>query len=169
MDEKNLAELYELPPVPWSRALEALEQGDQQGNQTSFLTTVRPNGRPHVAGVGAVWDSGRVYFVSGPGTRKSRNVAENPSCVMAISLKGIDLVIEGDAQRVTDEETLARLARRYADDGWPARVADGAFTYDSRAPSAGPPPWYVYAITPTTVYGVLAAEPGGAMRWRFDA
>jgi len=169
VDQKNLAELYNLEPVPWSRALDALEEGDQQGNQTSFLTTVRPNGRPHVAGVGAVWDNGRVYFVSGPGTRKSRNVAENPSCVMAISLKGIDVVIEGDAERVTDDQTLQRLAKRYAEGGWPARVENGAFTYDYSAPSAGPPPWYVYAITPKTVYGVLAAEPGGAMRWRFDA
>jgi nitroimidazol reductase NimA-like FMN-containing flavoprotein (pyridoxamine 5'-phosphate oxidase superfamily) len=169
VDQKNLAELYNLEPVPWSRALDALEEGDQQGNQTSFLTTVRPDGRPHVAGVGAVWDNGRVYFVSGPGTRKSRNVAENPSCVMAISLKGIDLVIEGDAERVTDDQTLQRLAKRYAEGGWPARVENGAFTYDYSAPSAGPPPWYVYAITPKTVYGVLAAEPGGAMRWRFDA
>ena len=168
MDQKNLAELYDLEPVPWSRALEALEKGDQKGNETSFLTTVRPDGRPHVAGVGAVWDSGKVYFVSGPGTRKSRNVAENPTCVMAMSLSGLDLVIEGEAERVTDDETLQRLAKRYAEGGWPTRVEDGAFTYDYSAPSAGPPPWYLYAITPATVYGVLASGPGGAMRWRFE-
>jgi hypothetical protein len=169
MDQKNLADLYGLPPIPWERALEALEKGDQKGNETSFLTTTRPDGRPHVAGVGAMWDSGKVYFVSGPGTRKSRNVAENPACVMAMSLPGIDLVIEGKAERVTDDETLQRLAKRYADGGWPATVEDGAFTYEYSAPSAGPPPWYVYAITPATIYGVLASEPGGATRWRFDA
>src|SRR5262245_6616924 len=155
MDQKNLADLYGLPPVPWERALEALERGDQKGNETSFLTTIRPDGRPHVVGVGAVWDGGKVYFVSGPGTRKSRNVAEHPGGVMAMSLEGIDLIIEGDAGRVTDDETLQRLAKRYADGGWPATVEDGAFTYEYSAPSAGPPPWYLYAITPTTVYGVL--------------
>jgi hypothetical protein len=169
MDQKNLAELYDLEAVPWSRALEALEKGEQDGNGTSFLTTLRPDGRPHVAGVGAVWDSGKVYFVSGPGTRKSRNVAEHPTCVMAMSLPGIDLVFEGEAERVTDDETLQRLAKRYAEGGWPAAVKDGAFTHEYSAPSAGPPPWYVYAISPRTVYGVLSAEPGGAMRWRFDA
>ena len=168
MDQKNLADLYGLPPVSWERALRALEKGDQKGNETSFLTTTRPDGRPHVAGVGAVWDSGKVYFVSGPGTRKSRNVAENPACVMAMSLAGIDLVIEGEARRVTDDETLQRLAKRYADGGWPAKVEDEAFTYEYSAPSAGPPPWYLYAITPRTVYGVLSDAPGGAMRWRFD-
>jgi hypothetical protein len=68
----------------------------------------------------------------------------------------------------TDDETLRRLAQRYADQGWPARVEDGAFTYDFSAPSAGPPPWDLYAVTPTTVFGVLTTEPGGATRWRFD-
>jgi Pyridoxamine 5'-phosphate oxidase len=167
MDAKNLAELYGLDPIPWSRALEALETGNQR-NETSFLATTRPDGRPHLAGVGAVWDGGKVYFVSGAGTRKSRNVAENPICAISMSLPGIDLVIEGPAERVTDDATLNRLAKRYADGGWPARVENGAFTYDYSAPSAGPPPWDLYAITPTTIFGVLAAEPGGATRWRFD-
>ena len=70
---------------------------------------------------------------------------------------------------MTDDDTLQRLAKRYAEGGWPATVEDGAFTYEYSAPSAGPPPWYLYAITPTTVYGVLASEPGGATRWRFDS
>ena len=167
METKNLADLYGLEPIPWSRALKALETGNQR-NETSFLATTRPDGRPHLAGVGAVWEDGKVYFVSGDGTRKSKNVAENPTCSMAMSLPGIDLVIEGEAQRVTDDETLHRLAKRYADGGWPAKVEDGAFTYDYSAPSAGPPPWNLYAIAPTTIYGVLSAEPGGATRWRFD-
>jgi hypothetical protein len=168
MEQKNLADLYGLDPIPWSRALEALETG-QQRNETSFLATTRPDGRPHLAGVGAVWDDGKVYFVSGPGTRKSRNVAQNPTCAIAMSLPGLDLVLEGAAERVTDDETLRRLAKRYAEGGWPATVEDGALTYEYSAPSAGPPPWYLYELAPKTVYGVLASEPGGATRWRFDA
>ena len=167
MDEKNLADLYGLDPIPWSRALAALESNEPQ-KQTPFLATTRPDGRPHVAGVGALWDHGRVYIVSGAGTRKSRNLAENPSCSVAFSLTGIDLVVEGVAERVTDDETLQRLAKRYGEGGWPARVENGAFTYDYSAPSAGPPPWDLYAIRPTTVFGVLSDEPGGAMRWRFE-
>jgi hypothetical protein len=166
MDQKNLADLYHLPPIPWSRALEALEASEPQAR--CFLATTRPDGRPHLAGVGAIWHEDRVYFVSGKGTRKSRNVAQNANCTVAMALTGIDLVVEGVAELVTDDETLQRLAKRYADGGWPTRVEDGAFTYDYSAPSAGPPPWHVYAVTPTTVFGVLASEPGGAMRWRFD-
>ena len=115
-DEKNLADLYKLDPIPWSRALEALESNEPQ-KQTPFLTTMRPDGRPHVAGVGALWDNGKVYVVSGPGTRKSRNLSKNPSCIIAFSLTGIDLVIEGKAARVTDDATLQHMAKRYADQG----------------------------------------------------
>ena len=166
MDQKNLADLYSLELIPWSRALEALESADAR-TQTPFLATTRPDGRPHVAAVGALWDGGKVYFVSGSGTRKSRNLAQNANCVISMSLTGIDLVIEGTAARVTDGLTLERLAKRYAHQGWPATVEDGAFTYDYSAPSAGPPPWALYALTPTTVFGVLTVEPGGATRWRF--
>lgn len=167
METKNLAELYDLKPIPWSRALHALEAFGARDDR-SFLATTRVDGRPHLAGVGALWDDGAVYVVSGAATRKSRNLAEHPTCAISMSTKGIDLVIEGRADRVTDDPTLQRLATRYADRGWPARIENGAFTYDYSAPSAGPPPWDLYRITPTTIYGVLAEEPGGATRWRFN-
>jgi len=167
MDQKNLADLYSLPPIPWSRELEALEAFGGS-DERSFLATTGPDGRPHLAGVGAVWHGGKVYVVSGPDTRKSRNLDGNPACAVSMSTKALDLVIEGEAERLTDEATLRRLAERYAQGGWPARVGNRAFTYDYSAPSAGPPPWFLYEITPTTVYAVLAEEPGGAMRWRFD-
>lgn len=167
MQTKNLADLYQLEAVPWERALTALN-GKQVGNGTAFLATTRPDGRPHLAGVGAVWQDDKVWIVSGPNTRKSRNLEHNPVCSIGLSFEGMDLVIEGRAERVTDQATLERLARRYGEEGWPARVEDGAFTYDYSAPSAGPAPWSLYAISPTTVYGVLAEAPGGATRWRFE-
>jgi hypothetical protein len=166
VEQKNLADLYGLDPIPWSRALEALESTDPE-TQRSFIATTRSDGRPHLAGIGALWDEGKVYFVSGAGTRKSRNLAENDTCAISLSLTGMDVVIEGRAERVTDDETLTRVAKRYGDQGWPARVEDGAFTYDYSAPSAGPPPWDLYVVAPTTVFAVLSAEPGGASRWRF--
>jgi hypothetical protein len=166
MDQKNLADLYGLEPIPWSRALEALESTEPE-TQSSFIATTRPDGRPHLAGIGALWDDGAVYFVSGAGTRKSRNLAQNANCAISMALKGIDLVFEGVAKPVTDDATLRRIAKRYGDQGWPAVVKDGAFTYDYSAPSAGPPPWDLYAVRPATVFAVLASEPGGATRWRF--
>jgi hypothetical protein len=166
-DAKNLADLYSMAPIPWSRAQAALDSMQAQ-EHVPFLATVRPDGRPHVAAVGAMWDEDAMYVVSGPDTRKSRNLEQNPACVIAVALPGIVLELEGVARRVTDDATLQRVARRYNDVGWPARVEDGAFTHDYSAPSAGPPPWWVYEIRPRTVFGVLSGEPGGAMRWRFD-
>jgi pyridoxine/pyridoxamine 5'-phosphate oxidase len=167
METKNLADLYHLDSIPWSTATEALEATDAQ-KETPFLATTRPDGRPHVAGIGALWIDGKFYFVSGAKTRKSQNLAENPNCAISVSLKEIDLVVEGTASKVTDDETLHHVAERYGAQGWPATVKDGAFTHEYSAPSAGPPPWDLYVLTATTAYGVLTIQPGGATRWRFD-
>ena len=69
MEAKNL-DIYGDPPLPWSRALEALEAPlDREAPRTTWLSTVDADGRPHLAGVGALWVDGRFYFTSGPGTR----------------------------------------------------------------------------------------------------
>jgi nitroimidazol reductase NimA-like FMN-containing flavoprotein (pyridoxamine 5'-phosphate oxidase superfamily) len=166
MDEKNL-DIYGSAPIPWSRPLAQLDAFESGPGHSTWLSTTRPDGRPHLAGVGALWHAGRFYIVSSPDTRKSRNLADNPSCAISVSLSDLDLVVEGTAARVTDQSTLERLVKRYNEQGWPAEVKDGAFTADFSAPSAGPPPWYLYEITPTVAFGVATAEPHGAMRWRF--
>jgi Pyridoxamine 5'-phosphate oxidase len=167
METKNL-DIYGNPPIPWSRALERLEAAPPAGApRTTWLSTVRPDGRPHVAGVGALWIDGTFYVTSGPGTQKSRNLAVNPSCALSMALPGLDLVVEGRAVRVTDQATLERLARAYAAQGWPAGVADGALTAEYSAPSAGPPPWHLYAVAPLVAVGVAGEKPYGATRWRF--
>ncbi len=166
MDQKNL-DIYGNQPIPWSRPLAELERFEANPAQSIWLATTRPDGRPHVAGVGALWLDGSFYVVSGPGTRKSRNLAMNPNCAISVGLPGIDLVVEGTAARVTDGATLQRVADRYKAQGWEPVVKDGAFTAPYSAPSAGPPPWNVYVITATTAFGVATADPQGATRWRF--
>jgi Pyridoxamine 5'-phosphate oxidase len=164
MDETNL-DRYGNPPLHWSRALAAL--GSRDSYATVWLATTRPDGRPHLAGVGALWLDDTLYFTSGPSTRKSRNLDVNPYCSVSLALTGLDLVLEGTAARVSDEPTLARLAERYRATGWPATVAEDALTAPYSAPSAGPPPWYLYALTLRAAFGVATAEPFGATRWRF--
>jgi hypothetical protein len=121
---------------------------------TFFVATVRPDGRPHSAGVGAMWSDDVLYFTSGPGTVKSRNLAANPACTISVRLAGIDLVFEGEAHRETDPSTLERIAALYRDGGWPARVEDDALTAPFSAPSAGPSPWYLYRLTASGAVGV---------------
>jgi hypothetical protein len=162
--QKNLT-IYGEKPIPWSRALEQLDGGF---DATCWLATTRPDGRPHTAGIGAVWFEGNFYIVTGAETRKGRNLAKNANCAVSVALKGLDLVVEGRAVKVMDDATLQRLAKVFADQGWPATVQDGAFTAPYSAPSAGPPPWDLYVITPKTAFGVATAEPFGATRWRFS-
>jgi hypothetical protein len=156
------------PPIPWSRPHDLLVAGGLSAVGTSFLGTVRPDGRPHAAGLGAAWHDGAVYFQCGPETRKARNVAANPACTLSASLEGIDLVFEGDAHRVTDAPTLEAIAAIYRDGGWPVEVEGDTFVAPYSAPSAGPPPWHLFRITVRTVFGVATAEPYGATRWRFS-
>jgi len=162
--EKNL-DIYGSAPIPWSRALKQLEAGTAA---SYWLATTKPDRRPHVAAVGALWVDGKIYFTSSAKARKGRNLAANPNCVLSVTLKGLDLVVEGSAVRITDRPTLLRLAQRYAAQGWPASVSGEALTAKYSAPSAGPPPWNLYVVRPTTAFGVATAEPWGATRWQFE-
>ena len=168
MEQTNL-DIYGHPPIPWSRAERQLEAAEGRMDPHFFLSTVRPDGRPHVAGVGALWVDGKIYIVSGAGTRKSKNLAERADCAISVNLPDLDLVVEGTAAKVTDGPTLQRLVERYDAQGWPATVEGDAFTAPYSAPSAGPPPWDLYEFTPGTAFGVATAEPHGATRWDFQA
>jgi len=165
MQTKNL-DIYGHEPLDWGRVQAQLERTDYRA--THWLATTGPDGRPHIAGVGALWDSGKFYFTSGPGTRKSKDIAKNNRCAIGVSMPDVDFAIEGTASRVTDAATLARLAKRYVDQGWPAEVRDGAFTAPYSAPSAGPAPWHLYELNATAATAVATAEPHGATRWRFE-
>lgn len=157
-------------PIPWSRATEQLERLQPAGGSrgpTCWLSTTGPDGRPHVTGVVGQWLDNTLFFVSGPTTRKARNLAADPRCTFAISLQDLDLVLEGTAARVTDTGTLDRVADGYGARGWPLKVSGKFVTASFWAPSAPPPPWHLYAFTPITAVGVATAAPGGATHWRF--
>jgi hypothetical protein len=166
-DVTNL-DRYGHAALPWSRPHDLLVAGPPQPGTTFFLNTLRPDGRPHTAAVGAFWLDGEVYFTSGPGTRKSRNLLANPACTIAVGLEGIDLILEGAAARITDRPTLERVAGLAVAGGWPATVEGDALTAPYSAPSAGPPPWQLYRFTFHTAFGVATAAPHGATRWRFS-
>ena len=119
---KNLDDQYGSAALPWSRARDLLATQTPHENLTFFVGTVRPDGRPHAAGVGAIWVDDALWFVSGPRTRRARNLAANPACSVSVRLRGLDLTMEGEAHRVADPETLERVAAVYREGGWPATV-----------------------------------------------
>lgn len=176
MQTQNLADRYELPALDWSSVADRLGAGIDQApgaggpdRHTSWLTTLDPDGTPHVTAVGALWLDGGFWFQTGRGTRKGRNLARDPRCTVAVSTHEFDLAVDGTASLVTDPATVARLAAAWADGGWPCEVdASGtALTAPFSAPSAGGPPWSVYRVTARSASAVATVEPGGATRWTF--
>ena len=174
MEIINLGEADGLPPVDWAAVVEKLDAGsapaaDAANSRTTWLSTVNDDGSPHVTAVGALWVDGTFWFQTGTGTRKGRNVARDPRCSVAVSIRDADVVVEGDAVRVTEPSAVARIARAWADQGWPAEPDESGsgITAPFNAPSQGPPPWNVYRIEPRSATVVSATEPGGLTRFRF--
>jgi PPOX class probable F420-dependent enzyme len=175
MEATNLAELYQTPLLDWGAIERRLDAGVSQApgtggpdRHTCWLATINADGSPHVTGVGALWADGCFWFETGRGTRKGRNLARDPRCTLSLATREFDLVVDGDAAVVTDPATVARMAARWAQD-WPCRVDETglALTAEYSAPSAGPPPWHVYRLTPRSATALATVEPGGATRWRF--
>jgi len=176
MEARNLAELYGAPLMDWEAITKRLDAAVPEApgdggpdRHTSWLATIDPDGSPHLTAVGALWVEGSWWFETGDGTRKARNLARDPRCTMTVSVHEFDLTVDGAAEKVTDPATVAAMAERWADGGWPCRVDESgvALTADYSAQSAGPPPWYVYRITPRRATAVETVEPGRATRWDF--
>jgi hypothetical protein len=177
METRNLAELYDAPPMDWDDIRRRLDAGFEQvpgsdagpGRHTCWLTTLNRDGSPHVTGVGANWVDGAFFLETAQSSRKGRNLARDPRCALSMAVREFDLVVEGEAQLVTDPDTVAKLARVWAEGGWPAEVDESgtALTAPYSAQSAGPPPWHVYRIDASSAYAVGTVEPHGATRWQF--
>jgi hypothetical protein len=172
--ERNL-DGYGAPTIEWARVKALLEtqltQAPETGGpqrHTVWLTTINPDGSPHVMPVGVMQHGGSWYFTSGPGTRKSRNLARDARCVVSVATDPFDLVIEGAAERVTDASEITSVAESFAREGWPAEAAGDAVTAEFSAPSAGPAPWYLYRVKPSTVFALGTSEPFGATKFQLD-
>jgi hypothetical protein len=173
MDTINLGAADGLPPVDWALIVEKLDSGsapapDTHNARTTWLSTINEDGSPHVTPVGALWLDGTFWFQTGS-TRKGRNLVRDQRCSIAVSISGADVVVEGAASRVTDPATLARLAKAWADQGWPAELDQSGrgITAPFNAPAQGPPPWNVYRLEPRSAIVALGTEPGGLTRFRF--
>ncbi len=93
--------------LPWTDAEEQLQKAD-----VFWLSTVRPEGRPHVVPLIAVWLNGSLYFATGDGERKAKNLAKNRQVSITTGCndlnKGLDIVVEGQAISVTRRRSLLR-------------------------------------------------------------
>jgi general stress protein 26 len=157
---------------PWADVVAAMEAAE-----IFWLSTTRRDGRPHVTPLPAMWRDGALHFCTGPEEQKARNLAAEPRCILTTGtdryLSGLDIVVEGTAERVTDEATLEALAAMWRDKlDWPFEVVDGAFHHptpdagqtDQRQGSA-----HVFAVRPTKILAFGKGEPFTQTRYRFPS
>jgi len=147
----------------WEMARERLANPEHQ--RTSWLATTRPDGRPHLMPVIAFWIDGAMHVVAGEGTRKARNIAADGRCVIATTsttLPSLDIVVEGRADAVTDDDAVRHIADVLSAN-WPLEVR-GNKVYGPHAPTAGPPPYTIFRIVPSRVFGL----PGMTGMDQFD-
>jgi nitroimidazol reductase NimA-like FMN-containing flavoprotein (pyridoxamine 5'-phosphate oxidase superfamily) len=94
-------------PTSWAEARERLEEAG-----TYWLATARSDGRPHVMPVLSVWVDGALCFSAGEASRKGKNLARDPRCVVTAGSRALDLVVEGEVAKVSDMVTLHRVGPR---------------------------------------------------------
>jgi general stress protein 26 len=151
----------EATPVPWTEAQRLLESAELY-----WISTVRPDGRPHVTPLLAVWRAGALHVCTGADERKARNIATNPQVTVTTGRNdrkgGTDLVLEGAVQRVTERGELTALAAaweaKYGSE-WHFDVVDGGF-----AGAGGVA--LVYRIEPATIFA-FGKEPYSQTRYHF--
>lgn len=135
-------------PTGWDQARRALEDAP-----LAWLTTVRADGRPHVTPLVAVWLDGALHFCTGADEQKAVNLRANAEVALTTGCnrweEGLDLVVEGRAERVADADALARLAdawRRKWDGRWHFEVGDGGFVHADGGTAL------VFAVAPAKVH-----------------
>lgn len=152
-------------PTPWARARTELQDAPLY-----WLSTVRPDGRPHVTPLLGIWVDGALYFCTGPTERKARNLTQNRQCVLTTGcnqLDGLDLVVEGEATLMHDEAELAIVARTFEFKyGVHLTARDGTWFGLGDAIRDGKTP--VYRVDPTTAFGFGKGKSFSQTRWRFD-
>ena len=140
-------------PTSWNDTLGAIERAE-----LFWISTVRRNGRPHVTPLVAVWLDDALHFSTGPGEQKALNLAANSHVALTTGdndwQSGLDVVLEGEAARVTDAHQLDRLAEAWAqkwDGRWRYEVSQDGFRHHAGTA-------LVFAVRPAKV---LAFAKGG--------
>lgn len=149
-------------PTPWEDVAGVLESAE-----LFWISTVRTDGRPHVTPLPAVWHDGTLYFCTGPAEQKAVNLRTNDHCALTTGANrwkaGLDVVVEGRAERITDDALLRTLAAGWSEkyDGeWRYDVRDGAFHHDAGVA-------HVFGVRPHKVLSFAKGE-FAQTRFRFD-
>jgi hypothetical protein len=84
--------------LPWSWAEQRLKK-----SHNYWITTLKPGtslhaASPHTMVVWGLWQDGRFLFSTGSQSRKARNLAQNPNCVVSTEHAHEAVIVEGTAE-----------------------------------------------------------------------
>jgi hypothetical protein len=136
--------------LDWSWARERLTD-----SHNYVIVTVRPDGRPHAMGMHGLWFEDAYYFGTDPATRKAKNLAANPHCVLINEKLDELVIVEGVAETVDysklPEGVSAASRAKY---GWPLDPRQGG---------------YVYKLVPRVVFALPLKQIASAVtKWVFE-
>jgi nitroimidazol reductase NimA-like FMN-containing flavoprotein (pyridoxamine 5'-phosphate oxidase superfamily) len=94
--------------LPWKWAEERLKKSRQY-----WIATVRPDQRPHVMVVWALWMNGLLYFSTGAKSRKAENLAKNPHCTMCTENAAEAVIVEGVVETERNREIVRKFVSLY--------------------------------------------------------
>lgn len=150
-------------PVDWGEVSDALTAAELY-----WLTTVRKDGRPHTTPLVGAWVDDGFVFCTGPEEQKAQNLAHSTAVTVTTGANtwndGLDVVVEGNAERVTGIDTLTRLAdsiREKYDGVWDFTPHDDGFGHTENSFIA-----HVFRVPPAKVLA-FAKSPHGQTRFRF--
>src|ERR1700738_3636801 len=105
--DTNFSEATE--PVSWQQVSDVVAAAELY-----WLTTVRKDGRPHITPLIGAWVDDGFVFCTGPEEQKAENLAASAAVAVTTGVNtwndGLDVVVGGNAPRVTGPDTLSRLA-----------------------------------------------------------
>ena len=156
----------------WEEARDALICADLY-----WIATVRPEGQPHVTPLMAVWADGAMHISTGDDEQKARNISANPLCTLSTGRNtmddGLDVIVEGEAVRVTGRDRLGRLADMWVakyGETWRFDVDDDGFHLPNIAELDADVAELalVLAIRPTRAYAFRKGAVFSQTRYRFS-
>jgi nitroimidazol reductase NimA-like FMN-containing flavoprotein (pyridoxamine 5'-phosphate oxidase superfamily) len=152
-------------PTDWVEGRQHIEDAE-----VFWLSSVRPDGRPHVTPLLSVWHEGSMYFCTGPEERKAKNLKQNPHCILTTGQNGLDggldVVVEGHAVEVSDRAEFGQVANAY-ESKYRARFTAPEGTWFGLSDAIRRGEALVYRVTPTTILGFAKGEQFSQTRWRF--
>lgn len=148
--------------TPWDQAIAEFSDAELY-----WLTTVRPDGRPHVTPLVGLWHDGAPHFCTGPTEQKARNLAANSNVVLTTGTNswkhGLDIVVEGTALAIRNEPALRAVADAYVakyQGDWKFGVENGVFTNADGGTAT------VFRVEPRKLLA-FAKDPHGQTAFRF--